>query len=481
MTDASIRSAGFALMIENNPDQKIQSKRKTYAPVAFGSKNFSPAQLKMTIYAKEFLAFHMAFPEFAHILWESTKPTFVLTDNKSVRRFFQTKAIPPSLWNACDYGLQFNFKKAHIAGSVNTAADFLSRLELKVMEGIRLKIREDVQTTPIEVTPSSSDVAHEEHYFFAQTNGEDDTEEQTLERKKQSVKKATDWVAHEEPSSMNPSIKDFTRIDGNTTSYSIHGIKANAGIRVEQDVDLVLINLNFKILGQPYHEVLSTTDKRFKHYKANEDRIIIEEGLLFRKYYGETGNIKYYQILIPKQLVVEVLRGLHGEFGNHPGTTKTIIAYRQKYYYPNIAELIRQWVMSSKQCIRESRVDDRLTQPALQNPNEHITAPQDAMQIDLVPELPPPGGYENIVTTMVVFSRYLFAYPTSSQDVKMIARVIINIMTEHAYLPTTIISDRGSVFMSQVIKEVAEVHGITLQHATTKHAQRIVMLERTHA
>ena len=45
MTDASFRSAGYALMVEDNPDQKIQSKRKTYAPVAFGSKIFSPAQL----------------------------------------------------------------------------------------------------------------------------------------------------------------------------------------------------------------------------------------------------------------------------------------------------------------------------------------------------------------------------------------------------------------------------------------------------
>ena len=41
MTDASFRSAGYALMIEDNPDEKIQSKRKTYAPVAFGS-NFFP-------------------------------------------------------------------------------------------------------------------------------------------------------------------------------------------------------------------------------------------------------------------------------------------------------------------------------------------------------------------------------------------------------------------------------------------------------
>ena len=109
-TDASFRSDGYALMIEDNPDQKVQSKRKTYAPVAFGLKSFSPAQLKVFIYSQDFLAIYMAFLGFAHVLWEATKPTIVLTDNKSVTRFFQTKAIPPPPWNACDYVLKFNFK-----------------------------------------------------------------------------------------------------------------------------------------------------------------------------------------------------------------------------------------------------------------------------------------------------------------------------------------------------------------------------------
>ena len=345
MTDESFRSAGYALMIEVNPDQRLQSKRKTYAPVAFGSKIFSPSQLKMSFYSEEFLANYMAFLEFAHILWEATKPTIVLTDNKSVTRFFQTKAIPPSLWNACDYVLQCNFKIAHIAGSTNTAADFFSQLELKVTERIRLKLREDVQTTPIEVTTSSSDIA-DEQFFFAHKDDQNETEEQIIQRKEQSRQKAAEWVVNQEPSSTKPSIKEFTKIDGNTTAYSLHGIKANARIRVEQDTDLVLKNLKLKILGQPYDDVLLTTDRRFKHYKANEDRIILKDGLLLRKYYGDTGSVKYYQILIPKQLINEVLRNLHGNFGKHPRITKMIIAYRGKYYYPKMAQLIRKWVMS---------------------------------------------------------------------------------------------------------------------------------------
>ena len=78
------------------------------------------------------------------------------------------------------------------------------------------------------------------------------------------------------------------------------------------------------------------------------------------------------------------------------------------------------------------------------------------------------GGYENIMTAMKVFARYLLVYPTSSQDRETVAKVVFNIMTKHTYLPTTNISDRWSVFIPQVIKEVAEVLGRTLQHATTK-------------
>ena len=227
--------------------------------------------------------------------------------------------------------LQFNFKKAHIAGSVNTAADFLSRLELKVTEKIHLKIREDVQTTPIEVSISSSDVADEKQFFFTQADAQDETEEQIPQRKEHSQKKAAEWVVNQEPSSMKPSIAEFKKIDRNITSYSIHGIKASARIRVKQDADLVLKNLKLKIVGQPLDDVLLTMDKQIKHHKANEDRIILEDGLRFRKNYGEAGSVKYYKILMPKQLVNEVLRSFLGEFGKHPGITKTVIAYGEKY------------------------------------------------------------------------------------------------------------------------------------------------------
>ena len=71
-----------------------------------------------------------------------------------------------------------------------------------------------------------------------------------------------------------------------------------------------------------------------------------------------------------------------------------------------------------------------------------------------------------------------FANSTSNKDAKKSAKDIINNITRHAVLPTTLISDKGSAFALDVNKEVAVVLGITLKHATTKHAQTIGLLKQ---
>ena len=105
--------------------------------------------------------------------------------------------------------------------------------------------------------------------------------------KMQSRQTSRNFATSEEPRSSKTSIKVFTKIDAKITSDSINGIKGKARIRVEQDLDLVLRNLRPKVLGQPQDEVLSTTDNRFMTYKANEDRMILENGIPFRKDYGK--------------------------------------------------------------------------------------------------------------------------------------------------------------------------------------------------
>ena len=176
MTDASFQAAGYAVLREDDPNQKYTSTRKAYAPIAYGSKTYSPSQLKMSIYAKELLAIYMAFKEFGHIFWGANKPVIIMKYSKSVNRFFETKMIPPPLWKACEFVLQFNFTSAHILGKMNTAADFLSQLEMDPNEKIILKIIEDIPTQPIEVNIESTGIAQEDTVFFDPTSQQETTE-----------------------------------------------------------------------------------------------------------------------------------------------------------------------------------------------------------------------------------------------------------------------------------------------------------------
>ena len=68
------------------------------------------------------------------------------------------------------------------------------------------------------------------------------------------------------------------------------------------------------------------------------------------------------------------------------------------------------------------------------------------MQIDLLQKFPPSGGFENIMA-MEVFSRdgivELVSNPTAVNNVK----VIIDIMTRHAYFSTLLVTDERSNFV----------------------------------
>ena len=101
--------------------------------------------------------------------------------------------------------------------------------------------------------------------------------------------------------------------------------------------------------------------------------------------------------------------------------------------------------------------------------------------MDILPNLPPSGVYDHIITAIDVFSRYLFAYPVARITATSVARVIMDILCKHTYLPTTITTDLGTQFNAQVTHEVTAGLGVVLKHATMKHAQTIGLLERTHA
>ena len=215
---------------------------------------------------------------------------------------------------------------------------------------------------------------------------------------------------------------------------------------IEQQNDVILHQLRLKLQKEDYSETILQPDSRYRHYCSQLDRLSVQEDIVIRDYYDETGNVQNPQALLPEHLVSELLQSLHRTANKHPGISKMLYEIHPKYYYPGIAKIVKKWVQVCEIFVKVKRTKNPSITPELPNLPEWDLGPVEALQYDLLPNLPPSGGYENIITALDVFSRYLFAYPVTDVSVSSTAKVLIDIMTRHAYLPTTLITDKGTAF-----------------------------------
>ena len=159
----------------------------------------------------------------------------------------------------------------HVAGTLNTMADFLSRLEITPKEKIELTIREDIRTTPIQINMQLTDVADDEQQFFL-PDEQFETEEEILQRKIIAKQQAPTAKQNE----ITATKQEATMIPINKLSYSLGAINENSRITNEQDADTVLKAIKAKLLQEEYDAHLLQTDPKAQKLLKHENRITLK-------------------------------------------------------------------------------------------------------------------------------------------------------------------------------------------------------------
>ena len=285
MTDASFSAADYAVLIEDYSMEEYTSTRKAFAPVAYGSKTFSPAQLKMSIHAKAFLAIFFAFKEFGPKTGDNS-------DRQQVgHSLFQTKIIPPTLWNACDYVFQFNFTIAHIPGKT-TLQLITYRVSKSVPRKISYSAYEKISPRrPLNLTSNRLESLKRNRYST-----------QTRMRKQ----KSKHGSARSNSTNQPPDILLEHLSTHNNTHFHmpiLENLAKSTTMAVEQQNDLILHQLRLKLHKEEYSKTTLQQDPRYRHYCRQLDRLSVYDDIIFRDYYDETGSVHFRQALIPKHLV----------------------------------------------------------------------------------------------------------------------------------------------------------------------------------
>ena len=305
LCDASYHGTGFVLMVEDYISTENKGKTKTYAPVSFGSRLFNEPQLKFSIYYKEFLALYFALDHFAHFIWGATKPVIVLTDNRSLTQFFQSKSIPPSVWNFLDRVLAFNIVIAHIPGKANHAADFLSRMQTDPNASLSLRLTDKIPVREIhidstaKVPDASLNSVEEIQEAFPEQMQMTNELRQQLESvglleaylQKQAITQNSDELeAQTLVRLMKPAISAIEYPDPADVFSDIQNRNEPLNLKEEQSKDPDIEEVIKWILLNEIPDLKYENSKR-KKYAKQFNRLELKDQILYRKFFDDTGKV----------------------------------------------------------------------------------------------------------------------------------------------------------------------------------------------
>ena len=220
----------------------------------------------------------------------------------------------------------------------------------------------------------------------------------------------------------------------------------------------------------------TTLRKYAKHFA----RLVVTDGVLYRQCFDAVGAVQADQFCVPKHLWREIIYRLHNSTEGHLGIVKTIHEFRKRFYYPSFTEHYADFIKICLTCLQLKRIPGNQIRPPLESLTTQQSFPGDMFQADLVGPFPS-DGYEIVLAGVDVSTKCLFAVPLTNASADTVARELVRFFFHHSYIPRTIVTDLGTNFTFELMKELATLLEINLKHAPLEHPQTIGVVARSHA
>ncbi|XP_072037003.1 uncharacterized protein [Amphiura filiformis] len=214
-------------------------------------------------------------------------------------------------------------------------------------------------------------------------------------------------------------------------------------------------------------------DKRL-HAQAQE---MPQADILMRKWVPSRKQKRQVdeQIIVPKQYRQQLIEIAHDKAG-HMGIRKTTDRITAHFFWPGIFAEVRKYCQNCSECQYKSMVKNR----QFLQPMPIIDTPFKRVGIDIVGPLPvTEKGNRCMLTVCDYATRYPEAIPLPDQKASTVANALITVFSRVG-LPSEIIHDQGTNFMSHVVKDMCSRLGIQQIPTTPYHQQMNGMTERFH-
>ena len=222
---------------------------------------------------------------------------------------------------------------------------------------------------------------------------------------------------------------------------------------------------------------LATTGSKSNRGKSSS-WFEVKSDVLYRKF--QSGGRTVKQLMVPQRLRIKVLRLAHEAItGAHLGIRKTCDKIMLNFYWPGLQNDVSRFCNSCDTCQR-TVPKGRVSRVPLQN-MPLIDTPFKRVAIDLLGPITPvsESGYRYMLSLIDYATRYPEVVPLKFIDAESVAEALVNIFTRVG-IPTEILSDQGSQFLSRVMKEVGRLLSIKQMITTPYHPMCNGLVEKFH-
>lgn len=270
---------------------------------------------------------------------------------------------------------------------------------------------------------------------------------------------------------------------------SINGISV---VKSNKQIIYILFPLNFyfdKLEYKNIFECLQNVKGYIKHDKFilippdKRHNIRYPQLCKILKFLFSDNEIKIFNNdkILPKsdQEIKKILEENHdSKLSGHSGFKRTYLKIKLNFYWPSMKADIRKYIKNCISC-QKNKTNFRPTK----QPMEITTTsdqPFEKLAIDIVGPLPlTESGNRFILTAQDDLTKYSFAIPIENHEAITVAKTLTKIMLQFG-IPKSILSDQGTEFMSDIIKNLTTLFKTKHIIASPYHPQSNGALERSH-
>ena len=225
---------------------------------------------------------------------------------------------------------------------------------------------------------------------------------------------------------------------------------------------------------------LPENDKLAKSLLLKEDQFYIgDDGLLYHLEHKFRRNScePISQLVIPEHFKFEILSNAHDHVtGGHLGTNKTYQKLRARYWWRGMFKDTEHWCKSCVDCSMRKTPRTNLKAPLIPIPVEGAF---DRLAVDVVGPLTKTTQGNKYI---LVFSDYLTRWPEAfaipNAEASTIARILVDEIIGRHGAPRTLLSDRGTNFLSSLVAEVCKLFRIRKSNTSSYRPQTDGLVER---